>query len=74
MAVWLSDAETGQSQNEEWMHDKYHIWQGNPVLGDYQSDVKGGFNGWFIPTRKSSAGISGLEEEGKHTQRKQETF
>lgn len=40
----------------------YHIGQGNSVLGNYQSDVKGGFNGGLVPTGKSSAGISGLKE------------
>lgn len=40
----------------------YHIGQGDSVLGNYQSDVKGGFNGGLVPTGKSSAGISGLKE------------
>lgn len=56
-AVWRS----GGSQREEWTHDTYHIWQGYSVLGNYQSDVKGGFDRWLVPAGESSASIRGLE-------------
>lgn len=51
-------------QREEWTYDTYHIWQGYSVLGNYQSDVKGGFDSWLIPTGESSASIRGLEKQG----------
>lgn len=56
-------------RREEWTYDTYHIWQGYSVLGNYQSDVKGGFDSWLIPTGESSASIRGLEKQGHEGQR-----
>lgn len=56
-------------RREEWTYDTYHIWQGYSVLGNYQSDVKGGFDSWLIPTGESSASIRGLEKQGCEGQR-----
>lgn len=40
--------------------DTYHVWQGHPVLGNYQGDVEGGFDGWLVPAGERSAGVCGL--------------
>lgn len=40
--------------------DSHHVWQGYSLLGNDQSDIKGGFDGWFIPAGESSAGIGSL--------------
>ena len=38
----------------------YHVGEGNPVLRDNQSDIKGGLVGWFIPAGQGTPGISCL--------------
>lgn len=42
-------------------NDTYHIRQGYSVLWDDEGDVKSGFDSWFIPARKSSTCVRGLE-------------
>lgn len=57
----LKDSGSLEALRQEWTHDTYHIWQGYAVLGNYQSDVKGGFNRRLVPAGESSASIRGLE-------------
>ena len=37
--------------------------KGDSLLGNYQSDVEGGFDSWLVPAGESSASVRSLKEE-----------
>lgn len=63
-----------ESDTERCEQMTYHIGQGYSVLGNYQGDVKGGFDGGLIPTGKSSASVCGLKEKKKEAVRREGFF
>ena len=38
----------------------HHVGESGEVLWDHHGNVKGSLDGWFVPTRESSPGVSGL--------------
>lgn len=55
-----AQAEGASDREEGRGGDTHHVGQGYSLLGNDQSDIKGGFDGWFVPAGESSAGIGGL--------------